>query len=56
MRDEFQEWFKSQSFYQQLIYIHGDSLFLFDDDIGYRTLVVQVAWVAYNKCDPDFVL
>lgn len=55
MKDQYEEWFKSQSFYQQLRFILGDSIFNYDDGIGYRNLTVQVGYVAFCGRD-EFVL
>ena len=53
---EFEEFFKSQPFYLQLKYIHGERLFDFDTGIGYRNLTVQVGYVCWCEGDKEFVL
>lgn len=44
---EFEEWFINQDFYKNMGFIHGDALFLKDDDV-YRVLPVQMTWRAYQ--------
>ncbi|NNP70428.1 hypothetical protein [Acinetobacter sp. Ac_5812] len=54
LRDEFEEWIKSQDFYSSiLIYQHGPNLFIYDSIDGYKNLVVRVAfdlWKVLHKC------
>lgn len=45
---EFEDWFKSQSFYKKMIFIHGESLFLKDYGV-YRVLAVEMAHQAYSS-------
>lgn len=49
-KDEFEDWFKFQSFYPKLVYIHGDRLFDFDtSDNTYRTLPVNMTWILWQE-------
>lgn len=46
---EFEEWFKQQDFYLNLLYVHGEALFLKDHDTNtYRVIAVQAAYKAFN--------
>lgn len=49
VKQEFQNWFKQQSFYQNLVFIHGDRLFNFDRIDGYSILSVQIAWLTWQE-------
>lgn len=44
---EFEEWFKNQSFYLNMRFIYGDSLFIKDGN-EYRVLAVQMAHLAFQ--------
>lgn len=55
-RSDYENWFEKQSFYHQMLFIHGGKLFDFDEGIGYRTLPVQIGYVAYLREDKEFVL
>ena len=55
-REDFEAFFRQQDFYKQLVFIHGDRLFDFDDKTGYRNLTVQVGYVCWCKEDREFVL
>ena len=55
-RPAFEAFFLKQPFYLQLKYIHGERLFDFDVDIGYRNLTVQIAYVCWCKGDKEFVI
>lgn len=49
MKILFETWFRQQSFYKNLVFIHGDRLFDFDSSVDeYRTLGVQIAWVTWQ--------
>lgn len=56
MREQFEEWLKQQYFYLTLRYRLGDSIFLYDKGIGYRNETVQIAYIAFYREDPEFVL
>lgn len=55
-RAEYEGFLKKQSFYNQLLYIHGERLFIFDQGIGYRSETVQVGYVCFCYGDREFVL
>lgn len=55
-RKAFEKFFMGQPFYMQMKYIHGDRLFDFDVGIGYRNLIVQIAYVCWCKGDKEFVV
>ena len=55
-RKAFEKFFMGQPFYMQIKYIHGDRLFDFDVGIGYRNLIVQIAYVCWCKGDKEFVI
>lgn len=44
---DFEEWFKQQDFYLNLLFVHGEALFLKDGDV-YRVIAVQAAYKAFN--------
>lgn len=48
MHVEFEQWFKNKSFYYQLVFIHGERLFLRDQQM-YRILVVQIAFETWSE-------
>lgn len=48
MHAEFERWFKTKDFYSQLVFIHGERLFLRDEQV-YRILVVQIAFEAWSE-------
>ena len=56
MRSEFEAFFTNQPFYLQLRYTQGDRLLDFDEGIGYRNLIVQIAYVCWCKGDKEFVI
>lgn len=56
IREEFEAFFTTQPFFNNLKYMHGDRLFDFDQGIGYRNLTVQVGYVCFCKGDQEFVL
>lgn len=56
MRSEFEAFFTDQPFYLQLRYTQGDRLLDFDEGIGYRNLIVQIAYVCWCKGDKEFVI
>lgn len=46
----FEEWFKFQSFYAKLVYIHGDRIFDFDmSEQTYHCLPVNIAWITWKE-------
>lgn len=48
MHEQFEKWFKAKHFFSQLVFIHGDRLFLRDEQV-YRLLVVQIAYEAWME-------
>lgn len=46
--EQFEKWFKAKHFFSQLVFIHGDRLFLRDEHV-YRLLVVQIAYEAWME-------
>lgn len=46
--DKFEEWFASQDFYTNMLFIHGDGLFVKDGDV-YRVLPVQMTWEVWQS-------
>ncbi|MFW1982631.1 hypothetical protein ACG94M_04780 [Acinetobacter guillouiae] len=46
--DKFEEWFASQDFYTNMLFIHGDGLFVRDGDV-YRVLPVQMTWEVWQS-------
>ncbi|MFW1815779.1 hypothetical protein ACG9X6_14125 [Acinetobacter guillouiae] len=46
--DKFKEWFASQDFYTNMLFIHGDGLFVKDGDV-YRVLPVQMTWEVWQS-------
>ncbi|KYQ82519.1 hypothetical protein AWW72_18100 [Acinetobacter sp. NRRL B-65365] len=54
LREEFENWIKSQDFYSSiLIYQHGPELFIYDSIDGYKNLVIRVAfelWKVLHSC------
>ena len=44
---EFEQWFVDQDFYVNMLFIHGDALFLKDGDV-YRLLPVEMAYQAWQ--------
>lgn len=54
MYKEFETWFVAQSFYNKLVFIHGERLFI-RRDAEYQILTVEVAYRAYqvNLCNQD---
>lgn len=45
---KFKEWFASQDFYTNMLFIHGDGLFVKDGDV-YRVLPVQMTWEVWQS-------
>lgn len=50
--DKFEEWFASQDFYINMLFIHGDGLFVKDGDV-YRVLLVQMTWEVWQSRQPE---
>lgn len=46
--DQFKKWFKAQAFYTNLVFVHGDHLFDFEQSENtFRVLAVQTAWCVW---------
>ena len=46
--DEFIVWVKQSSYYNTLVFIYGERLFIHENGV-FRVLAVQLAWETYQK-------